>query len=182
MIGVVLFSTFLAGICQAAVLLDTGPGPSSGDAWFLDSIHRGLAGKFTTTQTWTIGSLEAWIKVDAAGPVRAAIYNHDAASDLPGSVRFSQTFTPATSAAAGWQGVSGLNWSLPPGTYWVGLEVQAIGFQGILYYPAAHPLSRYAFYVMENPWDQFFVDLGFRLQTPSQAPPALNAIDLLLGD
>jgi hypothetical protein len=178
----ILYAVLFLGNSQAAVLLDTGPGPSSGSAWYLDSIHRGVAGKFTTTRTWTIGSVETWMQVDAGGPVRAAIYNHDAGGDLPGSVRFSQNFTATANPVAGWQGVSGLNWSLPPGTYWVGLQVETIGIQGVMYSPAAHPLGRYAFFVLDNPWSQFYVDLGFRIQGNGQVIPPLNGIYLLLSD
>ncbi len=83
-------SVWLGGFSQAATVVDTGPGPASGSAWFLSSHYRGMAGKFTTSQGWRVTSVEAWMQVDVGGPVKAIIYKDDDRWDHPRN----QTFLP----------------------------------------------------------------------------------------
>lgn len=180
LISALLLTAWLAGVCQAAIVVDTGPGPSSGDAWFLSSIHRGMAGKFTTTQAWLITSVEAWMQINEAGPTIAIIYNNDGDGTVPGTKRFSQGVTLTKNTVAAWRGATGLKWSLPAGTYWVGFEVDTPGIDGVVYYPASNPMKAYAVDVVEPPWFPVSgLDLGFRIQS---IPPPLAGIDLLLLD
>jgi hypothetical protein len=169
------------GTCQAAILLDTGPGPTSGDAWFLDSIHNAVAGKFTTTKAWNISSIQVWMQLDTGGTARAAIYNDNGGGEVPGSIRFSQNFTATANSVANWQGASSLTWSLPPGTYWLGFQVETPGLNGVLYYPAPYPLETYAYRIIDNPWSQYNFNLGLRIQG-SKVTGSLGGIGLLLMD
>lgn len=181
-IGVLVFSTCLLGVCQAAIIVDTGPGPSSGlDAWYFDSIHWGMAGKFTTSKTWNITCIEAWMQVEVGGPTNAIIYKDDADGTIPGSMLFFQGLTVDADPVAGWKGPSGLNWVLPAGTYWVGFEVHVPGIQGVVYYPAPNPLGAYAANILGTGWFSLSnAELGFRIQGNPLNP--LGAIDLLLSD
>jgi hypothetical protein len=180
LISALLLTAWLSGVCQAAIVVDTGPGPSSGDSWFLSSIHRGMAGKFTTSQAWMIASVEAWMQINAAGPANAIIYNNDGDGTVPGTKRFSQVVDLATNPVAAWRGATGLKWSLPAGTYWVGFEVDTPGIDGVVYYPAPSPLVAYAADIFEQPWfSASGLDLGFRIQAITSS---LAGIDLLLMD
>jgi hypothetical protein len=178
LISVWIMSIWLGGFSQAATVVDTGPGPASGSAWFLSNHYRGLAGKFTTSQTWRVTDVEAWMQVDVGGLVKAIIYQDDADGTIPGTKLFSQELVAAVTPSADWQGATGLNWFLPPGTYWVGFEVDTIGIFCSVYYPALHPLGNYAAAVINNPWVSVSsLDLGFRIQGNS---PSLNGANILL--
>ena len=177
-ISMLVLSSCLLGLSQAAMVVDTGPGPNSGDSWFLDSIHRAMAGKFTTTHVWNITSVEAWMQLDQGGSTYAVIYNNDGDGTIPGSIRFSQDVSLAANPVAGWRGVTGLNWSLPAGTYWGGFGVDTPGIEGIVYYPAVSPLAAYAANIIGTGWfSATGLDLGFRIQGN---PPSLTGSDMLL--
>jgi hypothetical protein len=178
LMSVWIMSVWLGGFSQAATVVDTGPGPTSGSAWFLSSIHRGMAGKFTTSQTWRVTDVEAWMQVDVGGPVKAIIYQDDDPSGtIPGTELFSQKLVAVVSPSAGWQGATGLNWLLPPGTYWVGFEVDTFGIECVVYYPAPHPLGNYAAAIIYNPWvSASGLDLGFRIQGNSPTLAGANTI------
>jgi hypothetical protein len=178
-IGALTFSICLLGLCQAATVVDTGPGPSSGNPLFLDSIHRGIAAKFTTSQTFKILNVDAWMQIDAAGPAKAVIYRNDAGGGVPGTIMFSQTFTAAVNPNAAWVGATGLNWVLPPGTYWVGFELDSPAqIMALLYYPAPRPLGAYATNIYGESWSSISgFDLGFRIQSVSQT---ISSVEPLL--
>jgi hypothetical protein len=181
LISALLLTGWFSILCQAAIVVDTGPGPSSGNPWFIDSIHNGMAGKFTTTRTYNITSVEAWMQVDAGGPATAVIYRDDGGGEVPGTKRFSQSFMAAVNPIAAWQGVRNLNWSLPPGTYWVGFEVDTPGMEGLMYFPAPHPLTSYAYNILGvGSWQPVSgLEVGFRIQGN---PPSLTSSNSLLLD
>jgi hypothetical protein len=178
LISVWIMSVWLGGFSQAATVVDTGPGPASGSALFLSNHYRGLAGKFTTSQAWRVTSVEAWLQVDVGGAVKAIIYKDDANGTIPGTKLFSQELIAVVNPSAGWTGATGLNWFLPPGTYWVGFEVDTIGIFCVAYYPAPQPLGNYAAAVIDNPWVSIpGRNLGFRIQGNS---PSLTGSSMLL--
>ena len=74
-------------------------------------------------QTSTINSIEGYMWGDPeGGEVRLAVYYSDNANNIPtGTPIFKQTFK--TSEADDWYGISGINLSLDPGTYWAAFEV-----------------------------------------------------------
>lgn len=61
---------------NATVIVDTGPGPSTGGGWTLDSMQS-LAAEFSTSQSYTISDIEGWIGSTGCTPGTAtlAIYN-----------------------------------------------------------------------------------------------------------
>lgn len=173
-----IMSLWLGGFSQAATVVDTGPGPASGSAWFLSNHYRGIAGKFTTSQAWRVTSVEAWMQVDVGGPVKAIIYKDDAGGIIPGTKLFSQELIAVVNPSADWTGATGLNWFLPAGTYWVGFEVDTIGIFCVVYYPAPQPLGNYAAAVIDNPWVSTpGMHLGFRIQGNF---PSLTGASMLL--
>jgi len=73
---------------------------------FLRYHDRGMAGKFTTSQTWRVTSVEAWMQVDVGGPVKAIIYKDDADGTIPGTKLFSQELIVVVNPSAGWTGAT----------------------------------------------------------------------------
>ena len=110
-------------ISHDSQLIDTGYDINgNGENWALDT-NQWLAGQFTLAQTSTINSIEGYMWGDPeGGEVNLAIYYSDDANNIPtGTPIFKQTFK--TSDADDWYGISGINLSLDPGTYWAAFEV-----------------------------------------------------------
>jgi hypothetical protein len=116
---------FSAG-AHAAYLVDTGE--PAVDAGITTLNFR--AGQFTVTETVTIESVEHWVTMPGDADVRMSIRgnsscttifgtnpcpagNLDAANDL-----YSGAFT-ARQGGPAWIGLTGLDWVLTPGTYWL---------------------------------------------------------------
>lgn len=113
-LAVGLFS--VSGISVAATIVDTGPATPANPADATTSGHR--AGQFVLASPTTITSVERWTAVTTAGDAFFGIYTD--AAGLPGSP-IDGLFAPLSVAVGGnaWVGVSGLDWQLSPGTYWL---------------------------------------------------------------
>jgi hypothetical protein len=77
------------------------------------------------------------------------------AGSLPGSLLFQSSTTVHGSQAAGWSGLTGLDWGLLPGTYWITFSsTDALGYMPLLDpgNGGLFPLSKYA---AHNPEDLF---------------------------
>jgi hypothetical protein len=111
---------------HAGYLVDTGEPAVSVGVTTLNF----RAGQFTVTETVTIESVEHWVTMPEDADVRFSIRgnsscttifgtnpcpsgNLDLANDL-----FSGAFT-ARKGGPGWIGLTGLDWVLTPGTYWL---------------------------------------------------------------
>lgn len=108
-----------------------------------------LAGQISFSQASQIQSIQAFVNdMGAGGTFTIALYN-DTASHLPGNLlnSWSASFTSATDAnGSGWNGVSGLNYNVGAGKYWVALEVQGSDtFSGVATGTLNDPLNSYAF-------------------------------------
>jgi hypothetical protein len=108
-----------------------------------------LAGQISFSQASQIQSIQAFVNdMGGGGNFTIALYN-DSALHLPGSFlnSWSANFTSATDAnGSGWNGVSGLNYNVNAGSYWVALEVQGSdSFSGIAPGTLSDPLAKYAF-------------------------------------
>lgn len=185
LISVLIFSGWLAGLSQAAMILDTGPGPATDPGyggWLLSGVPCGIAGKFTTTQDWTVTSVEGWMLVNTGGTAVAVIYNENKDNAyVPGTRRFSRPFTTPASSPSGWYGASPLNWYVPAGTYWVGIEVQTLGIDAVMYYPAANPLASIAFLAGDHWMGAMGYAVGYRIQgMAGHKPGSLSGLPLLL--
>jgi hypothetical protein len=111
----------------AGLIIDTGPGPSSGGALDLSS-GQWWAGKFNLTNSFKITDIDVWlVSTGHSGHLKYAIYSD--AGNAPGSTPINSTTLPIDvdmgnlNFVPDWFGPSGLNWDLSAGTYWLALEV-----------------------------------------------------------
>jgi hypothetical protein len=174
LLGVAVFLGFLAGSTPAATIIDTGPGPNQTNGWALDNLWW-HAGEFTM-EAHTVTSVEGWMCRTSTNnnPVYAVIYA--ANGEIPGSILFEKDFTVSNRNSAGWYGASGLDWTLPAGTYWVGFEVRTSGFTGSQPSPATTPLGDEAYYSSAGAgWFQHdAANLGYRIMgNPVPVPGAI---------
>jgi len=105
-----------SAVATAAVIVDTGtPNPENpADA----TIGNPRAGQFTLASSVVINSVERYAAVTTAGGAIFRMYSDVAG--LPGALipGLEQELTVAAGPNA-WLGVSGLEWALAPGTYWL---------------------------------------------------------------
>ena len=121
--------TMLLQIClpaQALLIVDTGPGPNGNFGGLSLNDTSWLAGRFDVTplQFHTVDSIKGWIGDTLGGTGTIAIYSNDTTTSLPGSELFSTPFSVTENFGYDWYGVTGLNWYLNTGTYWVAFEVR----------------------------------------------------------
>jgi hypothetical protein len=178
---------------HAMYIVDTGPGPDTSGTptgLLLEDGAR-YAGEFSISEAYTISSIEWWGQItktsdSGSDPLRAVIYSD--VGDVPGSQLFAATFGTTAVGGGGdfpahWFGVSGLDWLLDAGTYWVSLEhvtTLAITLNpGTLVPSADAPLGNYA----SRPPDQAWVandtlDFAVRISTAVPEPTTLALLSL----
>jgi len=143
--GIALLAISLSQQAQADVIVDTGTPSGIGYAPLTFDGGDWLAAEFTTTQSWDIGSIAGYINgIDsnqAGNTFTITIYDGNT-PPKPGTTNqeFSQQ---ATFTGNGWNGLSGLNWNLAAGTYWLAFEIGPNNdtFQGNMPVSTANPLS-----------------------------------------
>lgn len=160
---VVAASTFAVAIgwarpaVAAACIADTGvPSGGFGLNFGLHS-KQNFAGEFTVSKSHTIDSIMGWLSNGPASPAGAEvrITLHADGGDVPGAVLFSKSFEPSpwvpdpnsvnkSEGIATWQGVSDLNWTIKPGSYWASFA-GTNNFLGTMPGTAPMPLDRYAY-------------------------------------
>jgi hypothetical protein len=154
----------LVGATQvgAVPLVDTGqPTGNSGGA-NLEGFYytQYLAGEFTLNGSYIITGVEGYMEVYRSGVLNLRIYSDGGA--VPGSNLYSGTVTPPVSGL-NWQGLTGLNWALGPGTYWIAAE-PSTNFSG--YMPGGPPnlLSGYAYLNPGPNWSPYpLLQSGYRI-------------------
>jgi hypothetical protein len=181
---------------SSAVLIDTGaPPPGSSLGWTL-AIEQSLYAQFTLTDSTVITAIEALMGGEAQ-TVTIGIYANNSVpglDDLPGgtpflSAKFQDVATPFD--AFTWQGVSGLDWSLAPGTYWVGFSgnadphaIGSIGGGGIMG-NAPHPLGPEAYTDPHGTLSRAdFYNLALRIDAADPAsavPEPASWLTMILG-
>jgi hypothetical protein len=165
---------------------------------------QSLAGEFTTGKSWTIDSVQGWMAAEGpafnfpSGPVdlNVSIYSNAPANPgvnegygQPGSAIFTASFAltlcangSQESCPVGWQGATGLDWSLKPGTYWVVFEGTGsdTGWAGMAG-PVAHPLENSLFLDNGQDWGElnvggFGVEISGVGQTSGVPEPATASL------
>jgi hypothetical protein len=127
------------GAASAATIVDTGPGTSI-PARAIYAYQR-LAAEFTLTSETTIDSIKGFVRgYDSSinGLLKIGIAADR--GDVPGAELFSTSLAP--SATVGWQGNSGLGWTLAAGSYWVTFANDA--GSTLMYYNPASPVANEA--------------------------------------
>jgi hypothetical protein len=145
-------------------IIDTGAGASASAGGLILSgkdnllgagFWQYLAGRVTLSQSERIGSVLGWMYVNtlvsgpATGTARVAI--HANAAGTVGAELHSANFEMqcATSGCglAEWKGVSGLNWKLGPGQYWIVMSVpDGSPAMGVMPGNVPNPLPAYRWY------------------------------------
>ena len=139
-----IVATILSMPCQtlADTIVDTGPGFSDGAGGYSlvndGELSQNIALQFTLSSSANITSVEGWIiEYVNTGNLTIGI------GTSPGDMLFNGTFQSQGLFADQWEGLTGLNWSLESGTYWVSFIANP-GFSGAMPGGAAQPLSSWA--------------------------------------
>jgi hypothetical protein len=122
-------------------IVNTGPGPETLPGFSLGGLQW-VAVEFEVTEPVTITRIEGWMLVSLAGNLDLSLYSDG--GEVPGELLFRSTGF-VNSGNAAWRGISSLNWTVPPGTYWIGFEPRQEGFEprmgGALPVPSKRPLQ-----------------------------------------
>jgi hypothetical protein len=193
---------------SAAVIVDTGPSPNIGSAdpgVIIDNGNDGylqyLAGEFTTTQSYDITGLAAFVRQYACCDTITATFHLGLATGptTPAGSTFADLFSlpvtfTAVSGAAGWAGADVPDYSLAAGTYWIVVSATSSDDPIGLGMPEGvpDPLSGYATTVdAPNDWQPLQPmplivpvppTLGFQVEgTPVSTVPSPDTLGLLCG-
>lgn len=123
--GIMLSST-LPGISQASLIVDTGPGMGS---QYLLNYQQWLAAEFTIDQSYNITGVSGWIRTVVEGDVTFSLYTDG--GNLPGSILYSSTISLGLSDPQ-WETISGLNWEISAGSYWIAFTTSDEIYRGTM--------------------------------------------------
>jgi hypothetical protein len=145
----ILAIALLAAVqANAALVVNTGTPSGAGFPLSLDGVDW-FAGQIDFSQALTINSVKGWLNdgVDGLGSETFTISLYaDAANAVGGLLKSGAGQFLTAQGVSDWNGASGLNWSVGPGKYWIGFEVQGNdSFGGVAPIGAPSPLARYAF-------------------------------------
>jgi hypothetical protein len=129
LIAALYCSTFNAA--DAAYILDTGPGQntSTGMPVYNTSNINGdfqfLAVPFTLASAYTVTGAQGWFWHGDPQTSHVTFVIYGGGGQVPdvNDELFSAVAGISSSSAAQWSGLTGLNWNLGPGTYWLAFEV-----------------------------------------------------------
>jgi hypothetical protein len=129
---------------SANVIIDTGSALFNNGAIALGNIYgdrQSVAAGISLAESYSITDLSSYFWTDTSGTLTVSLY-----ADSSGAVSsklYSQSFTISSDRyTKTWAGVSGLNWSVDAGNYWVAYEVlNGQTFFGALEFPAERPLQ-----------------------------------------
>ena len=159
-----------SGDALAETIVDTGGvDPTSLDQWILRR-DQWLAGEFTIAAATTITAVEGYIRTNPTqslgGTFTISLYADGGEVPSSGDPLY---FAAATRAAGkvdpAWEGLSGLDWSLDSGSYWVTFEIRPTDTlaDGIMPVPSAAPLLDEA-YAYRRAWSEYDeLDIGVRI-------------------
>ena len=120
-ISAALIALLSAGAAHAATVVDTGMPNNTGSQLLLDS-NDWLAGQVTFNQALQINSVQVYL--DELYPSSGGSFNISLYQDNGNNKIGNQLFSDVASyGSTGWNGLSGLNWAVSSGKYWVGIEV-----------------------------------------------------------
>lgn len=133
--------------------IDTGPGPNYGGGLSLGDDRPALpyfnqiAGQIEFSEPTSISAVQGWMNWNYPGSIIFSLLDNTV-DNLPGGTLFSTTAAtvPTDLNQPAWRGVSGLDWAVSAGKYWlVFADSQADpGFGSMPGGPLNAPLSRYA--------------------------------------
>lgn len=150
-----IITSFMLSCCLFAgeasattYLVNTGQGSGTSGAWALGE-WQWLAAKFTAPSMYSISSIEGWMKQLYSNPAQLTAKLYSEGTDVsglsaPGPLLYNSSFS--VTGDAGWYGLSGLDWNIGPGNYWVAFEGSGSGdgYSAEMPFPAENPLTSYA--------------------------------------
>lgn len=174
----------LAVSVQADTIVDTGTPDNSIGWWFSNSQHFGA--EFSVTDATVITSIEGYFSNSngAAGNVTFSL--HADGGYIPGGVLYSSVLGMSSSDPLAWYGVSGLNWNIAAGTYWVSFMPDG-NIDGTMPDAAPNPLAQYGQSNGSNNWQGNFpgswshLHLGVRINGDTSSVPDHGSIALMWG-
>lgn len=149
----------------AAPIIDTGNGTDMTSGYSLTS-YQGMAGRFTLLADSQITGVQGWFATKTAKTVTATIYKDG--DYLPSKALYTGDFS---FGANGWSGLSGLNWSLAAGNYWVAFTTASNDFSLIMPYDTPKPLKGYV-YGTDGNWHYSNVPLNFAVKINGTSSPS----------
>ncbi len=169
---------------QAALIVDTGPAVNTGAGWALYDWQY-FGGKFSIGSGQTVHAIDGHFSAYLGGNVSFAI--HANGGNTPGAVLYAASSAIPDGTSLNWYGVSGLNWDLAAGDYWVSLRPDA-SIAGAVMASAANPMAQYAQghgdyqWYDRTPGTMDFIKMGVRIDaTPAAAEVAEPGNLALLG-
>lgn len=143
--GLVSGATF-ALPAQAALAIDTGVPTDTSRALAVDGTDW-IAGEVAFASPSVIQGIQAYLNDNwGGGSFTLALYGETATGKVGALLQSWSASFGTASGAAGWNGVSGLNYGVAAGKYWVGVEVQGgDSFSGFAPETPPAPLAKYAF-------------------------------------
>ena len=123
--AIALFS-WLPVVSNAIPIVDTGEG--NGPQYLLN-YQQWLGAQFNVQQATRIEEISGFMGTVATGSVSFAIY--DGAGNLPGAQLFSADISLDLSDPQ-WATISGLDWSIDSGTYWVVFKTLDQAYRGVM--------------------------------------------------
>ena len=173
-LSIACFAVSAPLVHSGQLLIDTGT-PDNSVLWsFTDWQYFGS--QFTVSSATQITEIDAYFGAyynDAAGTIAYSL--HADAGDVVGAVLNSTTLPVAGgSISYDWYGVSGLNWNIGPGTYWVSF-VPSAGAMLEMPGEAPNPMLHYAQGGLSGftYFDLSYLKTGVRIygdQTPNNTP------------
>ncbi|HSD36836.1 MAG TPA: PEP-CTERM sorting domain-containing protein [Rhodocyclaceae bacterium] len=167
LVAAALAFALASGGAQATNIVDTGtPG-----GWGLTfDKTQYFAGEFSLLDDSSINGIQGYFAT-AAGNVGISVLSNF--GDLPGSVLYSTNLV-TTAGAAAWRGVSGLDWSLAAGTYWVAFTPDFTSAYNEIVVGAATPLLAYAQHGGSGDWQAPLYNLGLGVRIDGVAAVAAD--------
>lgn len=108
---------------NAAYIYNSGPGANQQGGTSVNTAQY-VAVEVALDGPATIGSIEAWLAVFNPGSLTISL--HGSSGLTPGAQLHSKAVTLSTTTTADWYGVSGLDWTVDAGTYWISLIPDAV--------------------------------------------------------
>ena len=139
----------------AGCLVNTGPSVGGTGTNYSFNSRQQFAGEFTVTKSSVITNIMGWFGIGQNSPpgeVRISL--HADGGNVPGATLYSQSFAPDPNWISfhfgaepdpnpKWQGISDLNWTIQPGTYWASFAPDQ-NYSGLMPGQVEKPMDNYA--------------------------------------
>ena len=194
-LGVILAGTLwltTSATAAATTIVDTGtPTEVGGGSSLVNTGGRfqRLAAQFTLDRPATLTAIEGYLvgqRLRSTFHITLTTSVIAGFNTIPGSTLFSAQATSSSDNFADWSGLSGLNWAVNPGDYWVVFSVNpGDSFNGYMPNGAPSPVGAEAFFNQgSTQWQQKERGLGVRiagnlgdLPPPPPPPPGVPEPD-----